>query len=523
MSYPEGVRRVRLHWPEAAVICLTCGLALYVTATLAAFLFVKHRGFDSVSYADLALPHRWSAYRLKSGEFQLSQAQQLLAAGEARAALASYRAGLAKIPGHREARLELAKLLAGAARPDLARDVLEQGLIWLRDDPVYLRSYFGFLLQQQLDDEVRAQGAAMLQRTRPPAEGRAVIALAIATAHYFRGQYDLAEDQLRRGQISLTTGGRLLTAQLEWERGYPDLALHHIRALLQDAPGYDPALAQLSQWLRITGHFDEFRRVCLLRSLREPDNAAPRAELLYALHHAGDDQAIEREVTQVLTATTFDQQAITALAAFAADTGNVSLAERIRIECQRRSPSWLFPTWFAAEAMIAAKDYRAAIVLLSNAPPPLEAEDRRRRALVNSLLAVAHFGLGDSASAQLRLEDFIAHAELRADNLLTIARRLVEAGAAFPARTLLLRASTLDPANQAALTELVSLDIELAETTALTSHLERLSHMRRPSPGVLRRAARYLGSDRHLFESARESALLSAEAALAGPSEAPQI
>ena len=524
VSFPEGHRRVRLHWPEAVAMLFGICLTSYGVLTATAYFFVKYnRGFDAVSYADLTLPHRWHIYRLKSGEFQIAEGRGLLAAGDPRAALASYRAGLAKIPDHRAGRLELAQLLTAAARPDLAREVLEHGLTWLENDAVYLRAYFGFLLQQQLDDDVRSQGTDLLARRTLSPESRAVVSLAIASAHYFRGQYDLAEDRIRAGQISQTIEARLLSAQLEWERGYPALAFQYIRTLLQDAPNYDPALAQLGQWLRSTHQFAEFRRVCLLRSLAQPDNPAPQTELLYALHHAADHAGIEREVAHALSASVLDQQATTALATFAADTGNISLAERIRSECQRRKLSWTFPTWFAAEAMIAAKDYRAAIALLSSLPSPTLSSDSRQRALVNSLLAVAHFGLGDSAAAHLRLEDFIAHAELRADNLLMIARRLVTAGAVVPARSLLLRAATLDPANQAALTELVSLEVDLAEAISLPGHLEQLSRMRRPSPNVLQRAHRFLSSDRFLFDPARENALHAAEAVLSSARHAPQI
>src|SRR6185369_9431043 len=95
-------------------------------------------------------------------------------------------------------------------------------------------------------------GIARKHLTRQPTatEHDRLYSVAAATAAYFRGSYDLAEDFLRaQPQLEASRDGRLLTAKMEWERGYHALALLRLRELAAAFPNDAEIHAELASHL----------------------------------------------------------------------------------------------------------------------------------------------------------------------------------------------------------------------------------------------------------------------------------
>ena len=487
------------------------------TLVTGAYLFVRYqRGFTSVAYLDLLWPGRWPRYRMTSGDHLITVAEQQLAAGDWQGGFARLRAGVAKSPANRRGRLLLHELWLTRKRTDLAEQVLLDGLPLLQHDPEYLQVLFHHLLQEQKDDLVRQLADQILTSAGCPSAVQSVAAMATASAGYFRGNYDQAEAILTRHRLSLTPEGRLLTAQIEWERGYHDLALVEIRALAQDFPTSEPCLVQLGAWLRASGATAEYRRLCVLRRLAAPDRPEPRVAFLYALQEAGAESELAAETEALLRDFAHDEAALTSLAEFASTTGNPALARRVYDHCRVRGLAWDAPAFLMVEARIVARDYRGALELSHELLGENPAWAKRYHTLLNSLQAIAYFGLHDRASARLYLENFLGQADLRADNLLAVAQRFIAVDAGPEARLTLEHAVRADPLNQAALTRLVSLELELGELDSVPDHVVRLTTMRQPAGDVLRAAAARLGSDRLLFSRQREAALAAIQSALAG-------
>lgn len=393
----------------------------------------------------------------------------------------------------------------------------------LGSDPAYLQSVFGFLLQQQLDALTLQVARDLLAQAPPKSERQAIIALAAASACYFRGNYDQAEDFLSASAAGVSYDFRLLHAQINWERGYRELALFNLRALAQQFPRHESAAIQLGAWLRELGRNDEFRRLSLLRQIANPEGYAARVDLLYALHQDHDEVRLARESEAALGDFSRNHAALVALADFAANTGDSALAARIYAHCRAQNLPWEAPAFLAVESLVVKKDYRAALQLTGDLLRDHPDWAKRYYALFNSLQAVAYYRLGDPASAQLYLANFLGQADLRADNLLAVARRFTEVGARAQARQVLAQAAAADPLNQASLTGLVRLDLETENLTSLPDSLRRLVAMRKPSVELLRTAQRKLGSDLLLFSPGRDESLRQLHVALAAAGGTPRL
>ncbi|MBM3855741.1 MAG: hypothetical protein FJ399_21735, partial [Verrucomicrobia bacterium] len=128
-SAEAGTRRRRWHWGRVAAALAGLGLAGYLGGAAALFGFVRYqRGMDTVHFGHIALPWRWGEFRVARGEHHLRRARQRQVEGRPQEALLLARAGLARAPAHREGRLLLVELLAGAQLPGPAREALLDGL-----------------------------------------------------------------------------------------------------------------------------------------------------------------------------------------------------------------------------------------------------------------------------------------------------------------------------------------------------------------------------------------------------------
>jgi hypothetical protein len=88
-----------------------------------------------------------------------------------------------------------------------------------------------------------------------------------------------------------------------------------------------------------------------------------------------------------------------------------------------------------------------------------------------------------------------------------VSNRLASVGAKKQARQVLAQAVENDPLNQAALVNLVKLDLELNLADPLAGNIRKLLTMRKPPREVLDDAYRKLGSDLFLFSPDRVTLL----------------
>ncbi|QYM78578.1 hypothetical protein K0B96_14935 [Horticoccus luteus] len=485
------------------------GIAGYLILTVSVWLFVRfHSGFSDATLTDyLTLPLRWDAYREKRGRWEIRHGLRLFAEGKVRDALPRLRAGVARVPRDVEARLTLARGYAIGRRLDLSEAILLDGASYVGDDPRYVGEVLEFLFFRQEDDKALAFCARELANyPHLNEETRTLLQRGAATACFFRGHFDAAEDWLQRGGHPLDPVSRLLTAQIEWERGYPALAITQLESLLADAPPAADAYDLLVNYLVEQRRFGDVQRISIQQQVAQPHRARPRVDYLLACERLGERRRVDTETASILAEFAADNDGAASLASFAAQNGNVPLAAAL---VQRRTALGLdaVPARFAlAEALTKIHDFKAAQVELQQLAAPatlLPSQD----ALLLGLEAVVAAGLGDSGGVQLHLTAFLSHPAVRADNVVAVAVRLQEQGASNYARSALETAVHLDPQNQFALMHLIDLDVQNTNLAALPSNLRSYLQTRKPSPTVLAAARTKLSSDAFLFSADRTATL----------------
>ena len=520
--YPLLLRRtnkgwhVQIQWRHLIVfLIVVLGLG-WISLASAAYLFVKYqRGFTEVQFAHmLMLPTRWHEYQVSKGDFFVRSAQNHLKEEKYREAFHDLRIGLTKSPGNKEGRLLLAQFYGAWQRSDLAQQTLLDGLSFHRNDPDYLKLLFSFLLQRQEDERTLTLAKTLLDKSRTSSPNNQLIALAAASASFFRGNYDQAEDFMHTYGLENTRDGRLLSTRIAWERGLKDIALAQLSQLADEFPKDEEIYAQSVSYLREAGRDDEARRESFLRAIGNPGDARARIDLLYALQKEGDNAAVKENVEEIMQDFSRNTNALLALADFAANTGNPPLAKRIYDYAKAGKTNWEGPALMMIEANIVSKQYQPALQLVRQLLQGNPEWAKRYYAVFNGLQAIAHYGLGDPESAQLFLNNFLTQSNVRADNLIAVSKRLVDVGAQTQARQVLVQAAKADPLNQAALTGLIKLDLALNNSDMLAVNIRKLLEMRKPSKELLAAAYRKLGSDLFLFSPGRIALLQDLRAAI---------
>ena len=511
----SGVK-IRVAWGRLGLHLVILAFSAWLAMGCGTFLWVKYyRGFAEAKLVDILLPSRWAGYRTARGNFYIKQAMQELADQKPFQAIHHLRVGVAAAPTNRDGRITLAKFFSFHGRFELARRTLLDGIPHSKDDPEFIRALFAFLLRYQEDEHICRLATELLPAAPTLDSRNQLIALAAATAHFHRGNYDEAESLLRNYALAETKDGRLLAVRIEWDRGHHELALLRLESYLRLFPTEEDFYNQLALFNRELGRFAAVEKYAILRQIANPRSTTARIDLLLAYKLNHDSAQYQREVDAIFRDFPDDSSVLEALANFGTEQGDIPLVRRVHQHLQTRNLPTAAVGLMIAEASLVARDHRAALDYLYELGRARPEWFQKSLGFINGLQAVACYGLDQREDADLYLQHFLAQPEVRADQLAAIAAHLVATGAKQPARRVLAQAVASDPRNQNALTRLVALDLESAPAPELTANLRRLLTMRRPSPGVLNLARARLASDRFLFVAGREELLAAIDAALA--------
>ena len=505
-----------IHWGRLGCIFVAMLLGLWLTGALGVWSFVKYyRGFSEVRYVDLLWPGNWSRYRTSEGDYYIAQAGDLLRTGETTAAMFRLRTGVGKSPANLNGRTLLARLYLAYRRPDLARDLLLDGLRYAPADPDYLRTTLGFLLEFQEDARLLEVADRLLvdAGAADPA-CRSIAAIYAATAAYHRGNFDRAEDLINQHRVRETMDGITLLARIEWERGYPELALLRLQDDLASHPDHDSARALQVGYYRALGRTSEWESAIIERLAGDPLAAAPRIEYLCLHHQRGDATRVEREIEAYLSQFQHDPDSLLLLADFAANTGRPALARRVQQAFPSHKGDSGAPALMVAESHIVAGEYQAGLDLIAGYARQYPEWTNQFASVCNGLQAVALYGLGKRDEARLHLDHLLAQKNLRAENLVAVSNRLTALGARDLALATLNCAVEADPLNQAALTSLIRLELDTDTLAALPVHLDRFIKTHQPAQELLARAYTTMGSDRLLFQPGQAALLATLRIAL---------
>mgnify|MGYP000588188502 CR=1 FL=1 len=497
------------------LLVLVVGAGSWPLLSLGAWWFVKYRrDFPAVKYVDLLWPGRWPHYRVNQGNYYIAQSEPLLRQGQYSLAAHKLRVGVKKSPANPQGRTLLARVYLAYRRPDLAKEVLLDGLAHLPGDRAYLQTTLAFLLELQEDAKLLEITGGLLAGQTDPAV-RPLLAIFAATAAYHRGNYDEAEVILARHRLGDSADGAVLQARIAWERGFPELALLRLKGHLALHSSHDGARALLADYYRSLGRTSEWESTLVERVAGDPLAPAPRVAYLQLHWRRGDQARFERETAAFLQQFGSDPAALLLLADFAANAGQPALARRVQRALTDRPEKAGAAALMVAEAHLVAGEYQAALDLLAGYARDYPEWASQFTPIFNGLQAAALCGLGRADEARLSLDHLLAQKNLRAENLVAVAGRLSDLGARELAISALGKAVETDPLNQAALAHLIRLELETGTLVRLPVHLERFLLTRQPSREILTQACAVLGSDRHLLLPAQKPLLASLQAALA--------
>jgi Flp pilus assembly protein TadD len=476
----------------------------WLSMASAAYFFVKYRrDYSEVKFRHMLLyPFEKEAYRSDRGDYLVEVAKNQITERRYRDAFYNLRVGSSLSPKNRDGRLLLSQFYAAWQRPDLAKILLVDGLVYHSSDSEYLDALFNFLLQRQADSELIQLTDKMLNDLSPDAIASGLsnlIGMARATAQFFRGNFDAAEETLRKFKLNNEIDGQILLIRINWERGERDGPLENLANLALQAPDNDRIYAQHTAFLREIGRDDDLRRMVVLRQLSYPDRPRPRIDLLYIYDKAGNETGVNLGVEDVFRDFGKDAEVMLGLGDFAANTGRAALARRIYDHCKANDLPWEGAALMTVEAHVVAKEYKEALAACTQMQEDNPDWGKRFGYVFNGLQAIANFGMADVEAAQLFLNNFLNQSGIRAENLVAVSNRLVTVGAFDQARVVLAQAIKSDPLNQTALTGIIRLDLQRGHADSATTYLRSLLDSRKPPRALLADAYDRLSSDHYLL------------------------
>jgi tetratricopeptide (TPR) repeat protein len=480
----------------------------WLCAALAVMIFVqKSRGFESGRYVDIVFPWRWDHYRTAWGEEFIERGLALLEEGKIREGLHLVRVGHAKSPTNLDGRLVVAELYLASNRPDLAARILRGGLPYATGNMDYVRTTLRVLLANHDDLGVQEIAEEYLPPRPELTPYNQVIALASANAHFFRGNYDRAEDMLLAYGLETNPEGFLLLARLDWERGNRQAALERLEAQVNQGSDKEEIYLLLTRFYRELGDLSRAHNFAVLRQANDPISAGPRIGLLYSHHEAGDHLRVQREAGRILREFGHERETLNALGEFAAHSGDVPLARDVLASLDRRGFPLDAGAILLAETKLKAGQFGEAIQFLETHSRTHEDFGQRFAPVLSGLYAVAYLGMGNQDSGEMYLTQFLNARRMRAESYVLISQRLLALNLTDPARRVMSHAHQIDPLNQTALVELIRLDLVSGRGDDLVGHMEKLMKMRKPPRSLLEESEARLSTDQFLFLRNRDAVL----------------
>jgi len=501
--------RIRILWGRVAIL-LGLGLGfLWLGKSAGLYYFFKEvRDFRDVSFFDMILyPANRGAVRVEQGKYQIAQGQEAIERGDFRRAFALLREGVARAPAEIEGRMLLVEIYAGW-RPDLAVDIILDGVEYGKHDPDYLRLLNALLLAQKKDRDLLDLTADLLAEDLPEDVQRQLY-LSRAQAAIFLGEYDVLRTVFEESDLDTTLDGLLLGTRFYEQTGRSELAVGVLLSVINRFPeaNLNPIYQQLVTIYKSMGEYDSAREAALELVIRNPLDWRPRIYLIDILSVSDRLDRRDREIEALLRQHRGNEEAMLALAQMSAGYGNVEAASRLYEIALENGYSLGVFTLTLAEAYISAGMPGRAVQLCNE----LVREDptwlTEAEASFNAIRSLAYYSSGDEELGALYLNNFLESRRATAAQLAQASESFDEAGFPLPALRMLEEAYERNASDEIVLARLIDLEMRLGAFFAIEDHLNALFELRRPGYERLREIRDRLTSDRFLYTSNRSDLL----------------
>lgn len=459
-----------------------------------------------------------SAHLYRKGEYYVSVAKEALARQDYAEFSRYIGTGAQLSPANLEAQRLCADLFFAFQRPLDAYQLLEESLVFAKQDREYFRQYVQRCFMLDQDARLIATATKHLADPEVAEDIRADLRLAAAQAHFLRGDFADAAKLIKEHRLDRTADGYLLNCQLLWESGDRSGALAELDAALAMFPAGVRLLEMKARWLKESGEFLRAKDTLDLLSISQPGRPGPLIQSLYLL--PGEEGRVRREALTEKIVGMFgnQEQPMLDLARFGNDTADVALTARLaKLAVERKFGNRVRFDLVHVECLLNAGRARETILLVDALYKQAERDQwvAETRMAFDALRTIAYFADGQTEIGSINLQKLLQHRKVPPQVLVAASRKLIAAKRYDEANEVLIQAHLQNETNQAVLMQIVQLKLDHPRISAdLETYLRRLMLNRRPSPTVLRAALRRLGSDVYLFSADRETLLRDVEAKL---------
>jgi uncharacterized protein HemY len=457
-----------------------------------------------------------SAHLYRKGEYFVSVAKEALARQDYAEFSRYIGTGAQLSPANLEAQRLCADLFFAFQRPLDAYQLLEESLVFAKQDREYFRQYVQRCFMLDQDARLIATATKYLGDPAVAEDIRADLRLAAAQAHFLRGDFADAARLIKEHRLDQTADGYLLNCQLLWESGDRTGALAELDAALAVFPAGVRLLEMKARWLKESGEFSRAKDTLDLLAISQPGRPGPLIQSLYLL--PGEEGRVRREALTEKIIATFgtQEQPMLDLARFGNDTADVALTARLaKLALERKFGNRVRFDLVHVECLLNAGRARETILLVDALYKQAERDQwvAETRMAFDALRTIAYFADGQTEIGSINLQKLLQHRKVPPQVLVAASRKLIAARRYDEANEVLIQAHLQNETNQAILMQIVRLKLDHPLISAdLETYLRRLMLNRRPSPEVLRAALRRLGSDTYLFSADREKLLRDVEA-----------
>ena len=457
-----------------------------------------------------------SAHLYRKGEYYVSVAKEALARQDYAEFSRYIGTGAQLSPANLEAQRLCADLFFAFQRPLDAYQLLEESLVFAKQDREYFRQYVQRCFMLDQDARLIATATKHLGDPAVAEDIRADLRLAAAQAHFLRGDFADAARLIKEHRLDQTADGYLLNCQLLWESGDRTGALAELDAALAVFPAGVRLLEMKARWLKESGELARAKDTLDLLAISQPGRPGPLIQSLYLL--PGDADRVRREalLEKIIAAFGNQEQPMLDLARFGNDTADVALTARLaKLALERKFGNRVRFDLVHVECLLNAGRARETILLVDALYKQAERDQwvAETRMAFDALRTIAYFADGQTEIGSINLQKLLQHRKVPPQVLVAASRKLIAARRYDEANEVLIQAHLQNETNQAILMQIVRLKLDHPLISAdLETYLRRLMLNRRPSPEVLRAALRRLGSDTYLFSADRETLLRDVEA-----------
>lgn len=506
---PHGTVRIHPRWGRISLLLFGLLLLLWGLKSFALFYFFRQvREFEDVAFSDMILfPMNRTNVRIQQGNYQIELGMAALEREDYRRAYLLLREGVIRSPGNLQGRMLLSQIYSGW-RPDLAVDLLAEGLPYGKHDPPYIQLMCRVLLNQKKDELLLELTEPLLEEKTDPVIHQTLSVARLQSALY-RGRFELLQNLFEETNLKYSLDGVIWGARLYQQTDRPSLAIEVLLSVLSSGQTIDlgPVYNELVSVYKETGAFDRARETALEQVIGSPLDWQPRIVLIDVLAASGHDERRDREINALIQQHRETEEAMIALSRISAQYGLVATASRLyEIALENGYQLGLFSLTLV-EACVVGGQYQRAVDLSNE----LVREDTAwldiAESSFNAIRSLACFGFGDPEQGNLYLKNFLESRRTTSNQFYQAARTFLKLGFQGEALRLLEQSHGRDPDNEQVLALLIEVQMDLGLTFSLNEHLNHLFQLRRPAYGALENIREKLKSDRFILTPGRTGLL----------------